>query len=99
MKLYEKQFPVKEGGYISVELLYLKNSLKRGYYSYVNKYTTEEKVGYAMVSFDPFMGESNLIKQVARKSAKAEREAIEAVESECYMLAHGYANRKNFTMQ
>ena len=47
----------------------------RGYYLSVSPVALEQRDGYTLESFTAFTGTKYLVKEVARKSAKAEKEA------------------------
>lgn len=82
----KKYIPVKETEYathIKIELRYdlggpnfaYGGMSKRGYYIHVTPVKRENRDGYALESFVAFTGYKQLIKEVARKSAKAEAAA------------------------
>ena len=85
----KKYIPVKETEYtthIKIELRYdlggpnfaYGGMNKRGYYIHVTPVKRETRDGYTLESFTAFTGYKQLVKEVTRKSAKAEAEAAAA---------------------
>lgn len=82
----KKYIPVKENEYtthIKIELRYdpggpnfaYGGMNKRGYYIHVSPVKRETRNGYTLESFVAFTGYKQLVKEVTRKSAKAEAQA------------------------
>ena len=82
----KKYIPVKESEYathIKIELRYNLGGFncftyaqeKRGYYLHVTPVKRETRDGYGLESFAAFTGYKQLVKEVTRKSAKAEAAA------------------------
>ncbi len=83
--------PTKNATHLLIELRYNLGGLNyftykqepRGYYLSVSPVALEQRDGYTLESFTAFTGTKYLVKEVSRKSTKAEREAEQkAVELE-----------------
>lgn len=96
----KKYIAVKENGrkvtHIKVEVMYNKGGLnmftyrqeRKGYYVSVLPVEREQRDGYTMEGFSSdCMGMKMLVKEVARRSAKAEQEAEQIAEKEANALA------------
>jgi hypothetical protein len=70
--MFSKRIFLGGNKYIGVDISYI---TKKGYYLNVYPFELEKIGGCAMVSRDILAGKSYLLKQVARKSKKAEQEA------------------------
>lgn len=69
----KKYIPLVDGQELKVEVYYSRDSRVRGYYLSVTPVTrTATSISYTL-----FSGASKLVLQVTRKSAKAEKEALE----------------------
>lgn len=101
----KKYIPVKESSratHIAIELKYNLGGLncftyaqeKRGYYLHVTPVKRERRDGYTMESFTAFTGYKQLIKEVTRKSAKAEA-AAEAAAADILDIMIDRVCRKN----
>lgn len=72
----KKYLPLTNGKELEIEVWYGRDMRVRGYYLSVQPLSrTENSVCYTM-----FSGKTKLLNQVARKSAKAEQEAIKIAE-------------------
>lgn len=101
----KKYIPVKESEYathIKIELRYNLGGFncftyaqeKRGYYIQVTPVKRETRDGYALESFTAFTGYKQLVKEVTRKSAKAEA-AAEAAAADILDIMIERVCRKN----
>jgi hypothetical protein len=72
--MFSERISLGGNKYIGVDISYI---TKKGYYLNVYPFELEKIGGCAMVSRDIWAGKSYLLKQVARKSKKAEQEAEE----------------------
>lgn len=70
----KKYYPLTNGKELEVKVWYGRDMRIRGYYLTV----TPVEIKNGMIGFDLLSTTSKLVLQVSRKSAKAEREAIEA---------------------
>jgi hypothetical protein len=69
----KKYLPCTNGQELEIHVYYSRDSRRRGYYLWVTPVTRTEFSVSSML----FSGESILLNEVTRKSAKAEREALE----------------------
>jgi hypothetical protein len=101
----KKYIPVKETEYathIKIELRYNLGGIswatyqpeKRGYYLHVTPVKRETRDGYALESFTAFTGYKQLVKEVTRKSVKAEA-AAEAAAADILDIMVERVCRKN----
>ena len=71
---------------------------KRGYYLSVSPVALEQRDGYTLESYTAFTGTKYLVKEVARKSTKAEREAEETASDLEKSLIALVCNQNNITI-
>jgi hypothetical protein len=101
----KKYIPVKESSratHIAIEVKYNLGGFncftyaqeKRGYYLHVTPVKREQRDGYTLESFTAFTGYKQLVKEVTRKSAKAEAQA-EAAAAEILDIIVERVCRKN----
>ncbi len=90
----KKYLPCTDGQELQVEVRYSKDSRVRGYYLSV----TPVKRNGDMISFMLYSGVRALVKEVTRKSAKAEREAIEAAAAHEQELIEMVLKAENLTL-
>lgn len=87
----KKYLPCTDGQELEIEVYYSKDSRIRGYYLSVTPVTR----GNGFIKMSLFTGTRSLIKEVPRKSAKAEREAIElATAHEQKLIDHVLKDQK-----
>ena len=75
--MFSKRIEQGENKYLQVEICYDKGSYstKRGYYIYIYPFEIEKIGGCDFISRDILAGRYRLLKEVNRKSKKAEQEA------------------------
>ena len=70
----------------------------RGYYLSVSPVALEQREGYTLESFTAFTGTKYLVKEVARKSAKAEKEAEQRAQELEKALINYVCNQNNLAI-
>jgi hypothetical protein len=90
----KKYIPLTNGQELQVEVSYHRDSRVRGYYLSVTPVTR----GEGSISYLLFSGVTKLVLQVARKSAKVEREAIQLAETLEQELIATVLEKENLTI-
>lgn len=90
----KKYIPLTNGQELQIEVSYHRDSRVRGYYLSVTPVTRSK----GCISFMLFSGVTKLVLQVARKSAKVEREAIQLAETLEQELIATVLKKENLTI-
>ena len=98
MKKYIATNRVSNATHIKIEVRYLKGGLNyftykeepRGVYVIVTPVEVEDRGGFQMESFTAFSGTKTCVKQLKRKSEKAEQEVWAKIEPMCERIAKGF---------